>query len=355
MSRDKFLNFTKNKKIVIYGSGTISGKVINKLDELNIFPEFILETESTKKSFKNYKVFLLKDIDINFDEYIVILGFFNAYVDVLDLKNKLTRIGFGSIITFLDFYDFFPEYFGDIYWLTDKNYLKDKTESLDEVKSLLEDNKSKIIFEEVVKFRTTLNYNALSSVDLDDQYFPNDIPKWKEPVNFIDLGAFNGDTIKLLNDKYDINKIAAFEPDQENLQELIEFLKKLNKESIIFPYATSDGIKKMNFDANAGAGSVVSEFGAETVTTISIDQSLILFNPTLIKMDIEGSEHETLIGAEQTIKLTRPGLAICLYHKPEDLFKIPLLLKKWNLNYTFYLRLHCYSSFDLVLYAIPNK
>ncbi len=44
---------------------------------------------------------------------------------------------------------------------------------------------------------------------------------------------------------------------------------------------------------------------------------------TFIKMDIEGSELAALRGAERIIRQQRPKLAICVYHKPEDMWEIP--------------------------------
>ena len=69
-------------------------------------------------------------------------------------------------------------------------------------------------------------------------------------------------------------------------------------------------------------------------------------------MDIEGAEYNALIGAEQTIKTWKPRLAICVYHKPEDILEIPALLLRMNPHYNFALR-HYYisSSNETVLYA----
>jgi hypothetical protein len=71
-------------------------------------------------------------------------------------------------------------------------------------------------------------------------------------------------------------------------------------------------------------------------------------------MDIEGAELASLIGSKKTITKYRPGLAICLYHNPEHIWQIPLLVSSWELSYDFYLRSHCYSGFELVMYAIPR-
>jgi hypothetical protein len=71
-------------------------------------------------------------------------------------------------------------------------------------------------------------------------------------------------------------------------------------------------------------------------------------------MDIEGAELNALKGAERIIKEQKPKLAICIYHKPEDVWEIPNLLLDFVPDYKFYIR-HCtYSSFlDTVLYALP--
>ena len=54
------------------------------------------------------------------------------------------------------------------------------------------------------------------------------------------------------------------------------------------------------------------------------------------------------------IERDRPGLAVCVYHKPDDIVAIPALIKSWNLSYRLYLRAHCWNTFDTVLYALPG-
>ena len=60
----------------------------------------------------------------------------------------------------------------------------------------------------------------------------------------------------------------------------------------------------------------------------SIDNKLNGRKATYIKMDVEGSELESLKGSSKTIRKYRPRLAISLYHKPEDVFEIPVFLEK---------------------------
>ena len=75
---------------------------------------------------------------------------------------------------------------------------------------------------------------------------------------------------------------------------------------------------------------------------------------SLLKMDIEGAEKETLIGSSNIIKSNNPLLAISVYHKPEDLWEIALIISKMSNCYEFYLRVYGQQTFDTVLYCVPN-
>jgi hypothetical protein len=70
-------------------------------------------------------------------------------------------------------------------------------------------------------------------------------------------------------------------------------------------------------------------------------------------MDIEGAELNALRGAEKTILKYRPKLAICVYHKPEDIWEIPAYILSLHGDYRLYLRHYdiC-SPCETVLYAV---
>lgn len=85
------------------------------------------------------------------------------------------------------------------------------------------------------------------------------------------------------------------------------------------------------------------------------------YAPTYIKMDIEGSEILALIGAMEVTKTHMPMLGICVYHKLDDLIRIPYLIfelesgTKSDKKYKYYLRQHSYATDELVFYAVPWK
>ena len=72
----------------------------------------------------------------------------------------------------------------------------------------------------------------------------------------------------------------------------------------------------------------------------------------MIKLDVEGAELKALQGAEKTILQCRPKLAVCIYHKPEDIVEIPAYLLSLHSDYKFYIRHYQMSANETVLYAI---
>lgn len=91
--------------------------------------------------------------------------------------------------------------------------------------------------------------------------------------------------------------------------------------------------------------------GGVLIEAKTID-SLIDEKVTYLKMDIEGTELKALLGAKETILRSKPKLAICVYHKPEDLIEIPLLLKGLVSDYRFFLRHYSNNDSETVLYAV---
>lgn len=93
------------------------------------------------------------------------------------------------------------------------------------------------------------------------------------------------------------------------------------------------------------------------VTCVRLDDWLTehQVQPTFIKMDIEGAELDALHGAEQTIKTLKPKLAICLYHRNEDMWQIPLYIHKLVPDYQLFCRENNHG-FEFVMYAaVPNN
>jgi hypothetical protein len=72
-----------------------------------------------------------------------------------------------------------------------------------------------------------------------------------------------------------------------------------------------------------------------------------------VKIDVEGSEPDVLEGARALLANQQPVLAVVLYHRPEDLWQIPLQIHAINPAYRIFLRRYGDECWEQVCYAIP--
>lgn len=68
-------------------------------------------------------------------------------------------------------------------------------------------------------------------------------------------------------------------------------------------------------------------------------------------MDIEGAEEQALRGAVKTLIKSKPDLAICIYHSPQQFLAVPNFLHTLNLGYKFRFRNYTGFPAETVLYA----
>ena len=109
---------------------------------------------------------------------------------------------------------------------------------------------------------------------------------------------------------------------------------------------------ELPFSAKAGRQSSISASSDTMIQARSVDSILGKKTATIIKMDVEGFEREAIWGASQTIARYSPKLMIALYHRNEDIFEIPLLIKSINPNYKLYIRHQLYiPAWETNLYA----
>ena len=98
----------------------------------------------------------------------------------------------------------------------------------------------------------------------------------------------------------------------------------------------------------------VGAFEAKTPLSSLLDQVAAGERPTFIKLDVEGDELAALRGGRRTLEESQPVVAVCVYHRPEDLWSIPLFLHEALPAHSLFLRAHAWDGFELVAYAIPQ-
>lgn len=188
------------------------------------------------------------------------------------------------------------------------------------------------------------------------QYFDRDIVKLEKDEYFVDAGAFDLQTSLIFADFCKENQsvchIYAFEPDPDNYRRCEAFASNNADLDInLYNEGLYDNDTELMFTGAGGSGSYIDENGDSSINVTRLDDTGIK-KVTFIKMDLEGSEMPALLGAQETIRVQRPKLAICIYHKPEDIYDIPMYIKELNPAYQLYIRHYSNWDNETVLYAV---
>ena len=356
--------FADGAPVLIYGAGNVGKDVFRMLTQKGISVAGFLDRGAKPGSAWNGVPILTPD-DLALSaaqrgRAHVVIGIFNAYVEVPPILTLLNSLGYGRVTSFLELHDHHARELGNRFWLTARSYYSGLEQQASAGYELWSDDISRDLYARILQFRFTKDHEALSTPDWDDQYFAKDLPPWPAPLRYVDCGAFDGDTLRqLLTKQLRVEAIAAFEPDPANFVKLANCVRTnaagLPETVSLFPCGVDSATTQVRFSSGQGTASHASATGDTVIQCVSLDQALPTFRPNLIKMDIEGAEFAALWGARETIAEHRPGLAICLYHCPEHLWQIPLLVRQLTSGGgKYFLRSHCFNGFELVLYWLPD-
>lgn len=240
-----------------------------------------------------------------------------------------------------------------------KILLEDLLENFSEyekVYNLLCDDISKQIFLDICFWRLTRRSKFLVEAykkTKGEQYF-EDFEKLNNNEIFVDCGGYTGDSaesfIKYVR-KY--QKIYIYEADSKNIEKARQNLGE-NYNIIFKNVGVGEKFEKCTFSEEGTSSSSMVEISdsLKMIDIVPIDED-ISEAVTFIKMDIEGAEMMALRGGKKHIENDRPVLAICLYHNPDDIYRIPLYIHSLVNNYKFYIRHYSLYHGETVLYAVP--
>ncbi|MBD5462861.1 MAG: FkbM family methyltransferase [Lachnospiraceae bacterium] len=190
------------------------------------------------------------------------------------------------------------------------------------------------------------------------QYFDLPYLTYEENEIFVDGGSCDGMSsvrfVEQCKGKY--GKIYCFEPDEKNIEKLKRNFASRDIDNYeIIGKGLWDESKELSFAANGTANSHIAgeeENNVVKVEVMSLDEMLNGRPVSFVKMDIEGAEYKALEGARDTIARYKPKLAICVYHKAEDIWELPRLILEMRSDYNLYFRHYSDSTTETVLYAL---
>jgi len=331
--------------IVLYGMGNGADMIIDVLHENGLDFAAVFASDGFVRGhfFHGKKVLRLSEVEEQFIDFIILMTFAVHDEKTLDFVKALSKkhILFSPTVPIAGKGLFTDDYIRlhDIEF--DKSY------------ELLADEKSREAFIDVLNFKVSGKTDYLFSCQSEKSEVYENILKLENNENIVDLGAYDGDTIReflsATNGKYE--SITAFEPDEKNFKKLERKTQHLER---IERYNLGAGDKKeaLLFQKKAGRNSHIDKNGIP-VNFDSVD-NVVKHPVSLIKMDIEGAESAALDGAANTIKKYKPKLYVCAYHRNEDMFALPLKIHELCPDYRIYFRHHPYipaweSNFYCVL------
>lgn len=352
------------KKILLYGMGNGADKILDVCQSKGITVSGCFASDGFVRgnSFRGFSVCTWSEIKALYgaENVIVLLAFGTSREEVLENIRRISEEA--------ELYAPDVPAFGDS--LFDRAFCEAHRVELEQAFSLLSDEESRHIFQSVVNFKLTGNIAFLEKAESDREA---DLARFVRPEKLtaaMDLGAYNGDTVRELLDRSQgsLRRIYAMEPDVRTYKKLKAYADSEERAEVIaLPMGAWSERDTLSFDAsgnrNASIGANRSEVLADrpirvrTVEVDSPDHVLRGARVDYIKYDVEGSEREALLGSVQTVSQWEPTLMVSLYHRSEDLYALPLLLKRLFPQYKgYYLRRRRgIPAWDLDLYLTGTR
>ncbi len=330
--------------IAVYGTGNGADKVFAEFERLGISVSGVVASDGfvRKRTFHGFQVKSISQFENEVGDFVIALAFASPIPEVIDSIKSLSarhRVIMPSV----------PVYGDEIF---NKDFFISHFTEIESAYSLLADEKSKQVFESIIKFQITgeLEYCFGCESDKDEAF---SILNLGENESFLDLGAYRGDTVEeFLKYSKSYEKIVAVEPDKRTFKKLAFNCDGINNFTALNNAVWSENCI-LTFDGNKGRGANAGTVGDETAA-ISVDYITKKYGKfTYINIDVEGAEAEMIKGAVNTLRQHKPKLCMAGYHRSEDIFSLINSLNRTNSHYKIYLRHHPHISFwDTDFYCI---
>ncbi len=349
-----------DKPVLLYGMGNGAEQVLRVCKQKGIRVEGVFASDEYVRghSFAGFRVQRLAEVQQQHRDFIIVVCF---AVHNDEMLKRLYELDTQYELYAPDIPVAGEGLFDDAFYrVHERNFRK--------AYELLEDDASRQVFMSVIKFKLSgkIGYLKECTTPKRDAYTQIIKPHVKE--HYLDLGAYDGDTIRELlaftGGAFD--HITAFEPDAKNYRKLRAKLEaQLTPQELekvtCYNLLAHNKRDMLSFASRAGRNSALSNRTAARNVSIQAEAADNVLKKcdapvTLIKLDVEGAEHNALLGCSDMILRHAPRLIVSAYHRNEDLFDLPLLIKQLNPSYKLYLRRHPYiPAWDINLYAVANE
>lgn len=351
-----------DKTIVLYGMGNGADKILSVLAERSIPVGGIFASDGFARGnlFHGMPVRTWNDTKAEFgaENVIVLLSFGTSRPEVME---NILRIRSETELYAPD-----VPAFGDT--LFTRTFYEEHIEEFRAARALLSDEESRRIYDNILSYKLSGDIGYLLDAESDENEIWNDVIHPETIRTAADLGAYNGDTVRQLLEKGTFDTVWAMEPDARNYKKLEIYAQSETRARVISVNAGAwnedttlffdkSGNRNASFEVNRSQTLADRPAKVVEVKALPLDNVLDGARVDYIKYDVEGSEREALEGSVKTLTTHAPTLLVSLYHRSEDMFALPLHIRKIAPHYNgFYLRrMRGIPAWDINLYVTKEK
>ena len=343
-----------DKTVVLYGMGNGADKILAVCEQYGIAVADFFASDGFVRghSFHGKTVLSYSAVKEKYgaDNLIVLLSFASARPEVLATIQK--------VASECELYAPDVPVFGNT--LFTRAFFEEHRKEFSRVYDLLADDESRRIFEEVIAYKLTGDISYLFAAENTKDEVYRHLLRADEIRSAMDLGAYNGDTIRELQAYApNLKTVFAMEPDRRSYRKLCEFTERIGDSLTLHTVQAAAWSEEtvLRFGDEGNRNSSVSATGNATriteIAALPPDRFLAGQCVDYIKYDVEGAEAEAIVGTRETILSHRPKLLVSAYHRSEDLYALPLLIHDLRPDYRLYLRRYPYvPAWDLNLICV---
>jgi len=352
------------ESLVLYGAGNLGRRVLRGLRKNGLDAVAFADANPALRGQRidGISVFSPEDVVRKYGgnaAFVVCVWHPDLHSGVQDIMDQLAAMGAARVLPFVYlFWKHADSFLSHYFWELPSKYLAQHA-AIRRAYESFDEETSRVQFIADLELRIRACFGGRPSLRTDKQYFPNELFRLSPDECFVDCGAYDGDTIKefAAESRGRFRRIIAFEADPDNFSRLNDYVATqpdLCERVRIHQAAVGRTAGSLRFAATASSNASVSSSGDTVVNCVALDDVLGDASPSMIKMDIEGSELDALQGAAHVIGAHGPVLAICLYHCPEHLWSLPLWMRRAEPESRLYFRSHAVDGFDSVCYGVPG-
>ncbi len=341
---------TRGGKLYIWGVGSVANGVINELEKRNIkidgcfvnVPDYHLDA---RVAAKNIPIFQLENLLLEKVSFSVIVG--HSHYELIDMLKKYDQIEHIWCLNGAA---------RDDIEIT-KEFVCENISLLEEVYERLEDELSKRNMIAYLNAKLTKDDAWIfSEFKRNSTYFDNDIIKMGKEEVYLDLGAYDGESIKNFMEKCsDFKQILAVEVMPEACKKLLQKYGDHPK-ICVYNIGVSDHAGEERFYFNEQSTCIAQGEEGSIIPVTTVDALCANVYVSIIKICVGNTIVPLLVGAKGILSEYTPKLILTAGIDKRALIdyipQIEALAGKKR--YKYYLRFTNAMTECLVLYAIPR-